>query len=399
VSSRWSYGPEGLRERPATRWSEAELWPRWRELQPLLIRSAGVVGLVAIIMAVASSDAFRLGDGASTTGGAESSAPAPEPVPTPIIAAASELESAGAAEAATAPEQVVAAEEGESAPLSVEAPPAIVTAPAVPDLRSDEPAAQPAAVAMLSEPHPQPVAENSPAPMETVPIADLRTDRMPMPPHFTGASAPLTTASLSASEMALADESPQAVAQPSAAEPALATGTDAASGTETPAPATEQPSIWPQDAASCPRDWVATHTASDAASGDRCSGTADLIASVADGDRSALQDAAAVRAESLAMLAPRIPLPRPEIVPRSSRRRSVSAAPPTGRPARRRTVAPVIARNGASSTARPAPRSGTAADLAPGRPKPDRAYLENALYLILCGSTASAPSRRFLSSS
>jgi hypothetical protein len=46
-----------------------------------------------------------------------------------------------------------------------------------------------------------------------------------------------------------------------------------------------------------------------------CAATTELIASVADGDQSAIKEAAADLAESLAMLAPRIPSARPDVVP------------------------------------------------------------------------------------
>ena len=61
TSTRWSYGPDGLRERPVATWSDSRLLPRWSDLQPLLIRSAGVVGIIATIVAVASSDMLELG--------------------------------------------------------------------------------------------------------------------------------------------------------------------------------------------------------------------------------------------------------------------------------------------------------------------------------------------------
>ena len=61
TSTRWSYGPDGLRERPVATWSDSRLLPRWSDLQPGLIRSAGVVGIIATIVAVASSDMLELG--------------------------------------------------------------------------------------------------------------------------------------------------------------------------------------------------------------------------------------------------------------------------------------------------------------------------------------------------
>ena len=62
------------------------LLPRWRDLQPLLLRSAGVVGLVATIMAVVSSDALHLGSEDPTA------LAAVEPAAPPVVVAGCRIE-------------------------------------------------------------------------------------------------------------------------------------------------------------------------------------------------------------------------------------------------------------------------------------------------------------------
>jgi hypothetical protein len=320
VSSRWSYGPEGLRERPATRWSDADLLPRWRELQPILIRSAGVVGIVATVMAVVSSDGLRFGGGIPLIGRNDRAGDASSESigPAPIIAAASELNGEGSRQPVTpAPTRVAAVETLDpSAPGAVTPPPPITppavatttssAASAVHDLRTEK-APEPAPVALASlRPAAQAKAEpdSAPAPAAS-PLAELRTNKMQPSPD---SSAPLTTASVSARGN-VSDNQPfsatfVAPATISAASPAVSVAADTNDGRSL---------IWPDGAATCPRDWVGD--AAKAASATDCAPTIELIASIADGDQSALEEAAAMRAESLAALAPRIPLPRPDVMP------------------------------------------------------------------------------------
>jgi hypothetical protein len=293
-----------------------------------------VVGIVATIMAVVSSDGLRLGGGIPLMGRNDSAGdPSSDSGAAPIIATASELNGEGAKQPIDAVPTKVAAVEADdppspatSAPLPPVAPPAVAVktsanSRAVPDLRTEKPP-EPAPVAVASL---QPAATVKAEPTSTpsaAPLAELRTGRM-VPPS--GSSALLTTASVSTRETI------------SGSQPFSATFI-APAKTSTAPPVAADPvagaaSIWPEDAATCPRDWVAGDAAEPAAATD-CVRMIELIASIAS-DQSALEEAAAMRAESLAALAPRIPSARPDVLPvvkpvRLSRRSSSSwpAAPP-----------------------------------------------------------------------
>lgn len=297
MSSRWSYGPEGLRERPATtRWSDAELLPSWRDLQPLLIRSAGVVGIVATVLAVVSSDALRFGSEAPAERRNERPADlsAAEAPIAPVIAAVSDLQAEGSA----------------VAPAPIEpAPPELVKAVAVENPDPPAPSIEP------------------PAPSHEPAVADLRTGTMPAP--AVDASAPFTTSSVPAPTAPVASEANPVLAVSAFASTAPSGDASPATALATPAEmslttlgafdappndaneADDAPSPWPEDAANCPRDWVAPDaTESSSGSAMDCAATTELIASV-ETDPGALEEAAAQHAEILATL-PRVPLARPE---------------------------------------------------------------------------------------
>jgi hypothetical protein len=352
VSSRWSYGPEGLRERPAKRWSEAELLPSWRELQPLLIRSAGVVGIVALIMAVVSSDALRFASEEPVKGGSVLP-PAPATAPTPVASVAAPAADPGSPPAVVVGPNVAdllaSEEEREATPIAApaETPSAVATAPAeTPSAVATAPAETPSAVATAPQQAPE-------VPIPDQPVtSDLRSGAAPDP--AASAQPPLTTASVppptpaakaipaegpasggeagpgiakaSDTEVAAASAAIRArlggtapdVASidPAATELPLATLDAAPSLIEAVESARRPPSrAWQDGASTCPRDWVApggTDTAGDATRD--CAPTEELIASVASAE-SALEALAAEHAETLAALLPRVPLPRPDVVP------------------------------------------------------------------------------------
>ena len=331
MSNRWSYGPEGLRERPGKRRSEAELLPTWRDLQPLLIRSAGVVGIVATILVVVSSDALRFAAEEPVIGG--SIVPAePAVVSTQIAAGTSPADDP----ASPAPPAAVASGAGDVLAMEAETTPIVAT--------ESLPAATSAS----------PVTTAVPAAEPTV-VADIWT-RAPDP--AASPSPPLTTASVlaaapdAASEATSADETdpeagPDLAESPDTNIPAAPAGIDASFTRATPdvppiypvpenfalatmepvassaadfgEPAQEPSQAWQDGSSTCPRDWVdpAAPSGQSAAAGD-CAPTEELIASVADG-QSALEAAAAVHAETVAALMPRVPMPRPEVVPEVKR--------------------------------------------------------------------------------
>jgi hypothetical protein len=81
-------------------------------------------------------------------------------------------------------------------------------------------------------------------------------------------------------------------------------------------PAAANPSIW-SDGASCPRDWVAASTTAGTSAGAvGCAAPAELVVALEEGGaQPALKEAMIAHTESLALLAPRIPVPRPDAVP------------------------------------------------------------------------------------
>ncbi len=331
MSTRWSYGPDGLRERPVTRWSDAELLPRWRDLQPLLIRSAGVVGLVATILAVVSSDALRFGADAPPPGRAGESAELTTAMDTPVVAAASELRAEVAPEPIASARMTMASVDAtapQAATIETLAPPVLPAAPELQAERVPEPAASaPTTIASVHEPAGQATTSETHAPPIVPEMPDLRTERTLVPAT---SAAPLTTASVPDPEAAKAIGGPMIAVHDAPATIPVAT---LASADETGLVSDTVPSIWTSSAAICPRDWVSAAQAegSELGSAD-CAATAELIASVADADQTELEEAAAEHAQNLA-LAPRIPLPRPDIVPvvkpvRVSRSSSWPAEPP-----------------------------------------------------------------------
>ena len=341
VSSRWSYGPDGLREREV---EHKPLWPRWRDLQPFLLRSAGIVGLVATIMAVVSSDALHLG------GGEEPSALAAiDPGDPPVVVQAPELQAAtdeAASEAASQGGPLLPSEV-ESPPVESSAPdpaaearsatpvPIVVTTVSIdPDTlpqapseagiadlihadtaSADEPELelQPVGVAATDEAAlaAEPSAAEAAPPLATtaaveqpvnpavIPAADARDRTTPAPPRE------LAGTTVAPSPEALASLSPNAGDGP-AAEISLS----ALRPSDQPAAAGEDLVAWPEDASACPRDWVEAEGSRDDG-GAACIGIDALFAAVGPDEQSTLEDAAAEEATVLAAL-PRIPLPRPE---------------------------------------------------------------------------------------
>jgi len=328
VSSRWSYGPEGLREVPIPRRSGAELLPRWRDLQPILIRSAGVVGIVATVMGVVSSNAFRFEEGAqppgrndppvdlaaATDGGAVIVAPPTESVspPDPALSAATPAVSAAPAvsptPAASAAESMPqAAAEASPTPVALATVDAMEAGRADPSVApaadatgaqsapaNEASSAQPSSADPATSTHETAADPAAGAPSRVVAAAATSSEA---PPPTTGASAVATLATVEPgrpADMSLADV------------PAGDPSDDAADGA---------PSPWVDEAANCLRDWVAADgTKSSAGHAPDCTATEKLIASVSS-DQADLKDAATAHAEDFAATLPRIPLPRPDIVP------------------------------------------------------------------------------------
>ena len=324
--------------------AHSPLLPRWRDLQPLLLRSAGVVGLVATIMAVVSSDALHLG--------AEEPAAlaAVEPVAPPVVVPSAELNAA--LEAAT-PEPVATAAtasppepvtmESTSAPAPVALASAIEAAKPAPEPAPPAPIAV-ATVAITPEPASEPAAElqpdiadfalTAPAPSdgpelvpEPVNVAAAEAPSLEEPvspepaanPSATAAveqptsaapiepAAPVLAAELRSDETTPASPTSEVAATASApaareAMASLSPDTDdlpaaeisiaALRQSDAPAAATDPDRLaWPDGAATCPRDWVEPEEGSRAEdiSAD-CMATAALFTPVAEDEQAALEE-------------------------------------------------------------------------------------------------------------
>lgn len=320
VSRRWSYGPEGLREKPPG-WTGAELWrllrrpggavrsaslqrpraaeafvPRWRDLQPLLIRSAGVVGIAATIMAVVSSDALRF---------------EPEPLP------------AGRNSVPADPQATIA--------------PAIAASPAIPpEPAAEAPPAAPVKAASVEIAAPAVAAGPSPSPAAP-PVPELRKEGSFSP----GASpaAPVTTASVQPQADPVKLPSP-ASAPSGAAAPSSPAPLTALRASVAPAAGADDPA-WTAAAADCPRDWLAGDApGAPGSAGGKCKPMDEMLAALPESGQSAIEEAASDHAESLSMV-PRVPLPRPDAVPaikpaRAARASGAGLGPPPNCPAGQR---------------------------------------------------------------
>ena len=303
VSTRWSYGPDGLRERPVERRrSVGEYLPPWRELQPILLRSAGVVGLVATIMAVVSSDAFHFGG---------------EP-------AALEAEGALAVTVDRAVYEPMAAPVAEGEIFAESQTPGVAE---IPDLRTDAPpapaATDPETTASVDTPA-ETVVPDAEGPTLAPAVADLRTT-VPEQAVLPAAAAPVASAEAPVGGPMQPPEAaaprPEAAATPPA-EPAPIQVSASTASKEiklaslqpVPAPAIDDGATerfeWPTGAEECVRDWIHAERDGDAGS-TNCTTTDVLIASVEENEQPALQEAATEHAEMLASLA-RLPRPRPD---------------------------------------------------------------------------------------
>jgi hypothetical protein len=301
VSSRWSYGPDGLREREV---EHAPLWPRWRELQPVLLRSAGIVGLVATIMAVVSSDALRLG------GSEEPSAlAAVDRNNPPVVVPASELPTASAAagpEAAPLEQAAVASAPEAKAPepapevqSSMPAPIVVTSVSIAPDTVPQAPSEPDITGLIKAE------AAASEPPVQPAATAAAAGDPAAEEPQAAEDASPSTTASVASGPEVLASLAPDAVHEPAAAI------SISPLRRQDPLAGSSERSSWPSDAANCSRDWVEAEGSRDDGDAD-CASLDTLFAAVAPEEQSALEDAAAEMATTVIAALPRVPLPRPE---------------------------------------------------------------------------------------
>lgn len=265
---------------------EARIWPRWKELRPLLLRSAGAVGLAGVIVAIISNDGlFRKAEPQR-----QAHAAVQHQAIEPTLVAAISVHDASDV---VAPRPGVFARPAPAAGDAAGKDPARISA--------DPAAAIPVKVAL--------------APADDVARAP------PDPPEAEDAAvrSPAPTPSFDNAMDAPAPPPPAALVRAAAARAAD-------SGRQPPAQA------------DCPRDWIRLDGIGEVPAG--CGDAAALIdlAAVPEGQR-AIEDAALERASELAGLqfAPRIPKLRPEPPPtarakKSTRSRKTAASWPAGSP-------------------------------------------------------------------
>jgi hypothetical protein len=251
-----------MRDRPAFGRAEvAAGWPRLRDIPPVLLRSAGAVGLAATIVALVSSRVLF---------GSDDSPAEPEPV----VLAASE---------ASRPPSPPSTAFNVNAPLAT----GYFAPSTTQSLSGEEPAV--AAVQTPAPAAPEPIAGPAPAPAAPEPIAG------PAP-------APVEPAAPAGGE---------AASRPGAR---IEAAMDVAATVEEPAPAPEEPSaeaVAPQAAPPSPPHSIDS--------------TLAMIQPPDSESQAALEEAAARQLEELGLAVARIPLPRPDPPPqvRSTPRRTV----------------------------------------------------------------------------
>ena len=323
LSIRRRHGPIGFDERPAYG-GPRQGWPRWGDVGPILLQSAGIVGLAGTIVAVVSSGAFFDTDGPERQPSQASAVAAAiatpavavamtldeEPAPAPLQSSTVATTSVPTVRSAGSPTPSFSGRSGTFAPA-----PGVFTLPSAGALAPPPPAS------VASPPTPtQPPALAAPPPVETQ-VADLSAPSAepPTPDPVVAPQAAVAVATIVPDLRAAPEATP--------AEP-LDLGTQAPD-------LRAEPTLWADDAEECPRDWVAD--ASDAQQvPPGCEPTESLLATVEPAAAHALEDAAIDHAAELGVILPRIPVPRPEpppdaivqSAPRSSRGSDWPAEPP-----------------------------------------------------------------------
>jgi hypothetical protein len=292
--------------------------PTWSEMRLVVLRSAGAIGLAAIIMAVVSSAALFGGGSAPDSAGADAESRALSPAPS----------AAPAASEAYVERVALAAEETAAG----EPPAALVTiAEAAPDpepVRLAAPAPDPQAPAVPRRVTVRTIDPSafSPVPAPVAPVqadqVDAPLDLRPRPPPTSPSAEPPTTSAMPTKPVASNTGANAPPAGRKALEAALLAAAARAAAEQK--PPLEAPSIW-TEAADCPRDWV---SAGAKAVAEGCGAAAHATEPPAPVQLTALEAAASEHAEKLAAMAPRIPQPRPDPPRRVRTARKWPAGPP-----------------------------------------------------------------------
>jgi hypothetical protein len=283
---RQSYSPNDSVRRASFGGAEyVSAWPRWSDLRPLLLRSAGIAGLATTVIAVITTQALQ------GEGGVRS-----DPQPQPPIIIGSDASDPIAALIAT-PEAPI-----ETASI---APQAEALSPATSEAILSDPdliAPQIFIREALPPVTPMPLVRELEATIVPAPAVDDLPPAPPPPPALV-AEPELVAAAPSVIE----DLPPVA---PLVAAPAQPPASNLVGDGEAEA---EAPDIWAADAVECPRDWVAVSGSDDIRGAlDGCEMSVALLTPEAPATaHPALADAASEQAEKLAAM-PRLPLPRPD---------------------------------------------------------------------------------------
>ena len=277
---RQSYSPNDSVRRASFGGAEyVSAWPRWSDLRPLLLRSAGIAGLAATVIAVITTQALQ------GKGGVRSN-----PQPQPPIIIGSDASDPIAALIAT-PEAPI-----ETASI---APQAEALSPATNEAILSDPdliAPQIFIREALPPVTPMPLAREPEAAVAPAPAVDALP---PAPPP------PVGEPELVAAAPSIIEDLPPVA--PLVAAPAQPPASDIVGAGKA---ESEAPDIWAADSVECPRDWVAVSGSEDIRGAlDGCETTVALL--TPEGAATALADAASEQAEKLAAM-PRLPLPRPD---------------------------------------------------------------------------------------
>jgi hypothetical protein len=285
-------------------------------MRPVLLKSAGIVGLAGAIMAVVSANALFVDPGGPPRDSTPQIVGPSIVTPAPVVFAASPT-------VADAPEDTTAV------------PHVVTTVP----IAVDEPGDVAATTPIIQ---PEPV-EAEPEAIETLPPVEPAA---PEPAVASGADE--ASAADATAEVASAPLEPPAVAP---VDPPATSDTVAAASPETSADqvaegdsddgggAAASSSLWPEEAVECPRDWVkATTTGPSDGSATGCESIASLVRpETASDEENSLERALPADVLEQAVLAPPIPVPgsdaeaKPEAKPkpvRTSRKNDWPAEPP-----------------------------------------------------------------------
>ncbi len=250
----------------------------WRDMRPVLLKSAGIVGLAGAIMAIVSSNALFVDPGGPDRP-SQSAVGDDLNAPPPAMIVTTTSYRTGAAETETAPppqvEEVAAAEV---------LPPAGV--------------AQPETTASVIPAEPRPV--SPPPPQVSEPAASpVELQAASATPDAPTADVAEAVAMLSPSPVA-DDTAPRLAPAPAPAELAAGPAEEARG---------QVSAYWPKDSIECPRDWVATPAADHGARApDGCETIASLVGSN-EGNLETLHNALSEDVLDLVAMAPAIPVP------------------------------------------------------------------------------------------